>query len=288
MDALGRTPQVIVHDLAGEFVSQHWKNMLQQNGIQSITSAAPWQTGRIERHGGTIKEMLSRIDNHIPIKSDKDFDYAPSQCFQAKNSMSIAKGYSPEQAVLGRASKLPGSICNDEDATTHSLGVGEDTQASVFHQRMQIRTEARKAFIDADNSQSLRRAMLRQSRGREHDWKCGELCMVWDKRKAPNMLEKGRWVGPCQVVMHETRAIVWITHLNRLLRVARESLRSVSLREFQSHHGFSQVGDEKRLQEMANKLRYQLKEKSGMFQFSDQVDAEEYEPSIPDHLIEAP
>ena len=52
------------------------ENMLQNEGIQSITSAAPWQRGRIERHGGTIKEMLSRIDNHIPTKSDKDFDFA--------------------------------------------------------------------------------------------------------------------------------------------------------------------------------------------------------------------
>lgn len=69
-------PQVIVHDLAGEFVSRHWKNLLQQNGIQSVTSAAPWQRGRIERHGGTVTEMLSRIDNRSPITSDKDFDFA--------------------------------------------------------------------------------------------------------------------------------------------------------------------------------------------------------------------
>ena len=281
-------PQTIVHDLAGEFVSQQWKNMLQQHGIQSLTSAAPWQRGRIERHGGTVKEMLSRIDNHSPIKTEKDFDYALSQCFQAKNSMSIAKGYSPEQAVLGRAARLPGSVCSDEDTTAHSLGDGEDNQTEAFERRMNIRTEARKAFIDADNSAAIRRAILRQSRGREHDWKCGELCMIWDKRKAPNMLEKGRWVGPCQVVMHETRTIIWVTHLNRLLRVARENMRSVSLREFQSHHGFQQIGETRRLQEMADQLRSQLRERSGMFQFSDMTENEEYEPSIAEPSNEAP
>ena len=275
-------PETMVHDLAGEFVSQHWKDMLQQNGIHSVTTAAPWQRGRIERHGGTVKEMLSRIDHHIPISSDKDFDYALTQCFQAKNSMSVVKGFSPEQAVLGRARKIPGSICSDETIVSHSLGVGEETQSEVFKRRMSIRTEARKAMIDADNSEAIRRAILRQSRGREHDWNCGELCMIWDKRKAPNMLEKGRWVGPCQVIMHESRTIVWVTHLNRLLRVARENMRSVSLREFQSHHGFSQVGNQERLQKMADQLRNQLKERSGMFQFSDlsdQIDTEEYTPS---------
>ena len=144
---------------------------------------------------------------------------------------------------------------------------------------MKIRAEARKALIDADNSQAIRRALLRQSRGREHDWHCGELCMIWDKHKAPNMLEKGRWVGPCQVVMNESRTVIWVTHMNKLLRVARENMRSVSLREFQSHHGFSQIGDQKKLQEMAEQLRTQLKERSGMFQFSDQVGDIEYEPT---------
>ena len=273
-------PQTIVHDLAGEFVSQNWKNVLQQNGIQSTTSAAPWQRGRIERHGGTVKEMLSRIDQHQPIQTDREFDYALQQCFQAKNSMSGAKGYSPEQAVLGRASRIPGSLCSDESTIVHSLDDSDDPQQEVFQKRMKIRAEARKALIDADNSQAIRRALLRQSRGREHDWYCGELCMIWDKRKAPNMLEKGRWVGSCQVVMNESRTVIWVTHMNKLLRVARENMRSVSLREFQSHHGFSQIGDQKKLQEMAEQLRTQLKERSGMFQFSDQVGDIEYEPTI--------
>ena len=202
--------------------------------------------------------------------------------------MSIAKGYSPEQAVLGRARRLPGSVCSDETTIAHSLEGNEGPQADMFQKKMAIRTEVRKALLDADNSQALRRAMLRQSRGREHDWKCGELCMIWDKRKAPNMLEKGRWVGPCEVIMHETRTIICVTHLNRLLRVARENMRSVSLREFQSHHGFSPTEDQKKLQEMAERLKEQLKERSGMFQFSDQIDDLDLVPSDADPSIPSP
>ena len=65
-------PQEVQHDEAGEFVSQPWKDFLQQEGIRSLVSAAPWQRGRIERHGGVIKEMLSRIDkkNLSPMKSN--------------------------------------------------------------------------------------------------------------------------------------------------------------------------------------------------------------------------
>ena len=262
-------PNEICHDEGGEFMSQRWKDMLQREGIKPTVSAAPWQRGRIERHGAVIKEMLNRINQEKEIETNAEFDYALYQCFQAKNSMSVSNGYSPEQAVLGRARRLPGSICNDEDSITHSLDNPEDTRSKDFQERMQIRTLARKALLDADNSQAIRRAMLRQSRGHEHDWQLGELCMIWDKRKSPNMIEKGRWVGPCQVIMHEGRTIIWVTQMNRLLRVARENMRPVSLREFQSRSQFNQSASESRLQEMAQKLKESLKQRSGMFQYVD-------------------
>lgn len=133
-------------------------------------------------------------------------------------------------------------------------------------------------MLDADNSQAIRRAINHQSRGQEHPWRRGELCMVWDKRKSPNMLEKGRWTGPCQIVMEESRTIVWVTYMNRLLRVAKENIRPVSSREFNRVATFHQSCDEQRLKEMAEQLKTQLKERSGMFQFSDLTEAENPRP----------
>lgn len=252
---------------------------MQKESIRTIIIAAPWQRGRIERHGGVIKEMLSRIDQENPIGTEKQFDFALNQCFQAKNSLTVVNGYSPEQAVLGRTRRLPASICGDEDFTAHSIDNSSGTRSEEFLQ-MQIRTSARKALLDADNSQAIRRALNRQSRGQEHPWKCGELCKVWNKRKSPNMLEKGRWTGPCQIVMEESRTIVWVTRMNRLLRVARENLRPVSIREFNKVAMFHQNCDEKRLQEMANQLKLQLKERSGMFQFSDLTEGDNSENAV--------
>ena len=62
-------PQHISHDEGGEFMSQSWKDFLQENGIHPVVSAAPWQRGRIERHGGTLQEMLKKIDHHRPIEN---------------------------------------------------------------------------------------------------------------------------------------------------------------------------------------------------------------------------
>ena len=38
-------PQQIAHDQGGEFMTEHWKDLLLENGIQPLLSAAPWQRG---------------------------------------------------------------------------------------------------------------------------------------------------------------------------------------------------------------------------------------------------
>ena len=262
-------PKQIIHDQGGEFMTQEWKDLLCQNGIQPILTAAPWQRGRIERHGGVVKEMLSRIDHEIPILDNKQFDEALAQCFHAKNTMSIVAGYSPEQAVLGRASQLPASIVSDETTGPHLNSLADDVASNAFNQRLQLRASARAAFAKSDNSDAIRRAMLRQSRGEVHAWACGQLCMYWDRRRSPNILEKGRWNGPAQIVCQESRTIVWITHLNRLLRCAKENLRPVSMREFQQHATFTQVSTQSQLQQMSQHLQAKLRERSGLFQYLD-------------------
>jgi hypothetical protein len=62
--------------------------------------------------------MLSRIDNEKPTEDLNQFDEALRESFHAKNTMSVVDGYNPEQAVLGKAAKLPASIVDDEDLYT--------------------------------------------------------------------------------------------------------------------------------------------------------------------------
>ena len=258
-------PHYLMFDTAGELVSQKWKDFLQRESIQPIVTATPQQRGRVERHGGIIKEMLSRMDSEQAITTVEQFDAALYQAFHAKNSMISHAGYSPEQAVLGKSSRLPGSITSDD-----LIGInGGDTETDQFQRALDLRTRARKAFLESDNSQAIRRAINRKSRGDHQLWNNGQLCMYWDKRKSPNMLEKGRWCGPAQVILQESRTIVWVNHINRLRRCSAENLRAVSLREFSDHRFHIQPIEPHRLEEMAKQLTQNLKEKSGMFQFSD-------------------
>eukprot|EP00435_Cladocopium_sp_Y103_P029008 s424_g7.t1 len=173
-----------------------------------------------------------------------------------------------------------GSITSDESTSAHlHAALNEGPDADRFRRALELRVLARRAFVESDNSQSIRRAVLRKSRGEITEWQCGQPCMFWDKRKSVNMLEKGRWCGPAQVVLVESKTIVWITHMNRLLRVARDNLRPVSLREFERHTSFNQQIDVQRAQQLAQQLQRRLHERSGMFQFSDLSDVPS--PEIP-------
>eukprot|EP00435_Cladocopium_sp_Y103_P005105 s4875_g1.t1 len=263
------SPQCLYFDAAGEFLAQPWQQFLQSENIQHRLTATAWQRGQVERHGGIVKEMLNRMNQQQVITNFQEFDLCLQQCFRAKNSLSIIHGYSPEQCVLGKATKLPASAVSDEESTSHLLAEDSGNHGEQFRIALNRRQLAREAFVKTENSQAIRRALLRKSQGEIINWQPGQLCMYWSKRDAPNMTEQGRWVGPAQVVMQESRSIVWISYLNRLLRCARENLRPVSLREFHSIDTRNLPENNPMLERRARELAQQLQDRSGTFQFRD-------------------
>ena len=108
-------------DPAGEYVNDNWRDFLQREGIRLDMSAggSPWQLGRTESHGAIVKAMLTRMDNESPIKDDEGFRTCLRQVFAAKNSLSRVGGFTPEQALLGKARTLPGSLVSDDLASSH-------------------------------------------------------------------------------------------------------------------------------------------------------------------------
>ncbi|CAL1159010.1 unnamed protein product, partial [Cladocopium goreaui] len=106
------TPQVVYVDHGTEYTAEAWQDRMQRHDIHVKVSAseAHWQLGRVEIHGSVAKKMLSRMDLESPINSVGEFEQALVHVFNAKNSLSRVKGYSPEQAVLGIAKRLPGSV----------------------------------------------------------------------------------------------------------------------------------------------------------------------------------
>ena len=214
------TPQQVYLDPAGEFRSEATLEAFQKQNIKTFVTAAAWQRGRIERHGDIVKTMLSRLDKEAPIINDALLDQALLQVFNAKNSLVRHKGYSPEQIVLGKSIRVPGSVSSDEELSSHSLTEGSDLEAEAHRRRLELRCRARQVFFEADNCQTIRRA--------------GAWVLYWTKKTSPNRLAAGRWHGPAKVICQEGQSIVWVAHGSTILRCAPENLRPASLREWQN------------------------------------------------------
>ena len=133
--------------------------------------------------------------------------------------------------MLGKATRLPGSVVSDDTIPAHLLAESEESQGVAFRKNLQRRELARKAFHEADNASVLRRAMLRQSRPDRQQYRAGEwIMMLVQKSNVPNQSE---WIGPLKVMLHSDQNIVWASGSDRLYKGAPEHCRPVSSLEAQ-------------------------------------------------------
>ena len=130
--------------------------------------------------------------------------------------------------MLGKHTRLPGSICSDELLPAHLLANAETSQGISFRKQLAFREGARKAFFAADNDQAIRKSFLRRSHPLQNQYSPGEWVMVWKEGKGAY---QGQWIGPMKVVVHENAQVVWTTMASKLYRTAPEFLRPVTAME---------------------------------------------------------
>ena len=175
-------------DAATEFNSESFSQFAQANNLRvtTISTEAHFQNGKAERHGAILQNMLTKYEKEHPINSYIELKQGLWWCVQAKNAFSIRKGYSPEVLVLGKQTRIPGSICSDELLPAHMLADAETSQGVQFRQQLARRESARRAFVMADNDSALRKAILRKSHGNTQQYNPGEWVMVWREGKGAN------------------------------------------------------------------------------------------------------
>ena len=134
-------PPTIYVDPGTEYIAGSWQDRMQSLDVHAKVSAseAHWQLGRVEIHGSIVKKMLSRMDLEKPIQTSLEFERALTQAFNAKNSLSRVKGYSPEQAVLGVARSLPGSVISSQGLSSLSLAEGVGPESENFREALDRR-----------------------------------------------------------------------------------------------------------------------------------------------------
>ena len=176
--------------------------------------------------------MITKYHADHPIQSFEAFEQCLIHLCNAKNAMSRYAGYSPELWVLGKMRPLPGANSNPflDSASYSELGDAE-TDGKRFQEMMARRESARIAFVKADHSSAVRKALHSRTRPDRNNFQNGDLVMFWRAGKGVN---EGAWHGPAKIIMVEGRNLIWISHLTKLFRCAPEHVRKLSESEAQS------------------------------------------------------
>ena len=243
-------PGEILVDAASEFNGEEFMNFLQSHNIKSTTISpeAHFQNGKAERHGAILDKMLTKFNSEHEVLNYGDLQKALWWCIQAKNACSLKGGFAPEVLVLGKHTRLPGSVSSDNLLPAHLLAESEHAQGIKFRQQLAYRETARRAFHSADNDSALRRAMLRRSHPHRGVYQPGEWVMAW---KEGHGQVQGFWQGPMKVVVHENQQTIWVTMSSKLYRCAPEHVRPVTAEEAK---GILQRPSEPSISEIAQQL----------------------------------
>jgi hypothetical protein len=170
-----------------------------------------------------------------------------AEALSAKNSLSREAGYSPNQWVLGYEKALPGSVLDrPQDLAVHDLALQDDQ----FIKKLKIREQAKTAWIQLNNSERKRRAILQQPRLNHQQYYPGDVVFFYQlqrSRMAPgsNPDDPGCWHGPCIIIATEGIGNVWLTWHKTMVKVAAEHIRLATDEE---HLGYEWVKEEVSLQ----------------------------------------
>ena len=198
------SPAKILCDNGGEFANAEFMDMCENLNIRMICTAAesPFSNGLCERNHAVIDDTVMKIIADQPKTS---LQVALSWAVNSKNCLQMVAGYSPYQLVFGRNPRLP-NVMND------SLPALEGTTISeTFALHLNAMHTARQAFIKAETSEKIRRALRHQVRPSGNVFINGEL--VYYKRD-----NSKEWKGPGSVIGQDGK-VVLIRHGSSIVRV---------------------------------------------------------------------
>ena len=195
--------------------------------IRQVGVAAPHQLGIGERQGGLLKRMMIRAIHSHQLIGGTAIAALCSECAKVKNNLLNNGGYSPSQWVMGHTPEDLSSMMShdpEENLEVHQNIInaeGEPPQEQ-FMMQLLLRQAAKEAYVYADSSQRLRKAMLRKSVPMRGPYLVGNMV---------SFLRRDRWYGPARVIGHEGKSSLWLLHHGVAVLVAETSCRPATAEE---------------------------------------------------------
>ena len=187
-------PMKFLCDNGGEFANNSFLDLCENMNIQVMHTAAysPFSNGVCERNHAVIDDMVYKIKAEQP---DLKLEIALAWAVNAKNCLQMVGGFSPHQLVYGRNPRLPG-VMNDELPALEGTSTSE-----VIARHLNACHAARKAFISAEASEKIRRALKGSVKQSRKQFTNGE--KIYFKRP-----DRKEWSGPATVIGQDGKTVI--------------------------------------------------------------------------------
>ena len=197
-------PKRFLADNGGEFANETFRDMCENLNIEVMNTAAysPWQNGVCERNHAVVDDCVEKILEGQP---NLNLDVALVWAVNAKNSLSMVYGWSPYQLVYGSNPNLPGVLTDKPPALENT------TISEKFARHLNALHSSRRAFVQAESSERIRRALRHKIRTSGEYYQHGD--RVYYKRD-----DDHRWKGP-GIVIGQDGKVVFVRHGSMYVRV---------------------------------------------------------------------
>ena len=198
-------PVRVLTDGGTEFDGEMQEGFDHDNTFVDKTAAySPHQNGRCERHGGIWKQIFLKAFDETQPRTKEELEELADHVNAAKNMMTRKHGFSPMQHVFGCDIRLPGiSHAN----STYLQGMAEYHPNDACLRSTEIRLAARRAMVEMDNVDKVKRATEHSSRP-QPEFDIGDYVYYW--RVSKESEKYGIWKGPARVIGKIDSSKLWI------------------------------------------------------------------------------
>ena len=178
---MGRSTEELLLDPAQTNMADPMTGRAEDQGtlVRHIAAEAHWQLGKTENHGGWFNRILEKIiDQHNPQNKEEWLECV-TQAHVKNFHDTLCTVIHPINMSWGRNPHIPSDLL---DEPLHVVPATLSLSEQAIARAQQIRTTARKAVIELQDSRALRKALLARPRV-SRDFRPGDLVAYWRNQK---------------------------------------------------------------------------------------------------------